>query len=175
VHIKDAIEELLKGIALSDALADLLESDKDERALERSNFVDDNSFFKLAIARLRSRRHLGQLSTKQWLELVAGAEAHGSLVYLATPRAHAGKDGINLLCFSTDSLPSSLFAYRTFIYPHHLGGYGSTHWIEDAHSRPNVNNSITRGSKLVLSRTDYTQHERGTEIVRGLGLADMFE
>lgn len=127
--------------------------------------------------KLRIRWHLGHLRVQQWMALIAGAKQHGYLVYLATPRSNLiASQTINVLRFSTDA-STAVLAYSSIITKSNFknGRFTATRWAENAHSRPSVNNSITPTSRLVLSPTDYTQYGRGADIVRGLGLEDVFE
>jgi hypothetical protein len=145
----------------------LLEADRDERRLERSGDAED--FFKMAMRKLRSRRHLGQLRLQEWLSLIDGARNYGYHVYLAVPEDRP-PNSVNIKMLDRIALRGShgLHAHTTIVD----SNGNSMGWWEGYHTRPAINNSITPNSRLVLSQTDYTR-VWGDMAIRGLGLEDV--
>lgn len=167
MSIEEAIKSLLEGNSLDVSIGNLLEADKDERALERSG--DPEKFFKMAMMKLRRQRHLGQLRLQEWFALIDGARRNGYHVYLAVPEDRQ-PNSVNIKKLDRIALrgSTSLHAHTTIV-----DQYGtSDNWIQGYHTRQSINNSITPNSRLVLSQTDYTR-SWGSMAIRSLGLGDM--
>ncbi|MHA2066340.1 MAG: hypothetical protein ACXABY_18370, partial [Candidatus Thorarchaeota archaeon] len=98
-------------------IRELLESDRKRRKLERKSHTSPDAIFRQAMMKLKTRRHLGQLTMGHWKSLIDGANLHGYLVYLATP-SDKDKDWVHLKELTTDYMDNLLVAYGTTITRH---------------------------------------------------------
>lgn len=159
-------------------IRDLLEADRGERALERAG--DPESFFKLAMKKLRRKRHLGQMRLQDWQALIAGAETYKHKVYLATPLGIYNTKGILVRMFDWFQFLGGLGADETIIRLDKIGHYTAIKWTSHLNSRHYLNNSLTPNSRLTMSTKDFTKYAVGDGapypdvLVRELGLEDMF-
>jgi len=161
-------------------IRNLLEADVGERGLERAS--DPESFFKMAMQKLRRQRHLGQLHQTQWKALVEGAKLHGYHVYLACKSLGRNAFVIKVLgpvkVIGPTKVSSGIDLVGTTITRSELKdgiSYRVHKWTPWIWSRAALNNKLVKSSKLILSQTDYTKVADGNTLVQSLGVEDVFE
>jgi len=162
---------------VSTLLRFILEADRPERRLEREYLAGDpEAFFRMAIKKLRTHRHLGELRTEEWQALIDGAKNSGHYVYVITKNVRWPstvcvrqliKTVSNDLVYDSADVPN-----RAPITPQDLVRWGT--WKLHSYITTSALVSPVRMGKIVLSRTDFTRVHNGSEIVRGLGIEGMF-